>query len=280
MTNHSVNVAPSRRLQERFWPMRFIGWFGKRIITSLRDYLALIGELMLTFLMGLRPRIWRRTLRSEFQLYCFQVGVRALPAVVIMAILIGIGSVVQGLYWLELIGQQSLVGEILDLLLVREIAPTLVALIIIGRSGTVMMDEIGHMRAGGQINMLSAHGIDPRQFILIPRSFAVAVSLFVLTILFLPIAFGAGFLVASALGVTNLSVLDFADEVLSSLDWHDYALIPIKTLITGYVVGYISCIMGLHAAPTMLGVRQQLPKTFVISLIATLVIGGLTSVIL
>ncbi len=280
MTEHLATPAPRGHARKQSWPTSFVGRFGAGLIAMVRGFLAFIGGLVLTLLMGLRPGTWRRTLRAEFQLYCFEVGIRALPATLVMAVLIGIGLVVQSLYWLELIGQPNLVGEILDVLLVRQIAPTLTALIIIGRSGSVMMDEIGHMRAEGQIRMLSAHGIDPRQFILIPRAFAVAISLFTLTILFLPVAFGSGFLAASALGTTHLSPLDFAAEVLSSLDGRDYALIPVKTLISGYVIGYISCFMGIQATPTSLGVREQLPKTFVISLIATSVIGGLTSVLL
>ena len=138
-------------------------------------------------------------------------------------------------------------------------------LIVIGRSGSVMLDEIGQMVTGGQLRMLSSHGIDPLYYLLIPRTFAVAVSVFVLTVVFLPVAIISGFLAASALGVTNLSALDFADEVLSAAGWADYLLIPVKTLITGYIIGFISCVLGPEVQAGVHGIRRQLPKAFVLS---------------
>jgi len=260
--------------------LRFLRWLGDRPFRGPRAFLAFIGGLTLTLVRGLRPSNWNRTLRAEFQLYCFQVGVKGLPAVVIVAVLIGVGMLVEGLYWLGLFGQRQLLGDLLALALIREIAPTTVMLIVIGRSGSVMLDEIGQMVTGGQLRMLSSHGIDPLYYLLIPRTFAVAVSVFVLTVVFLPVAIISGFLAASALGVTNLSALDFADEVLSAAGWADYLLIPVKTLITGYIIGFISCVLGLEVQAGVHGIRRQLPKAFVLSLIATFLVGGLTSVLL
>ena len=261
-------------------PLRFLRWFGDRPFRGPRAFLAFLGGLALTLTRGLRPSNWNRTLRAEFQLYCFQVGVKGMPAVVIVAVLIGIGMLVNGLYWLELFGQRQLLGDLLALLLIREIAPTTVMLIVIGRSGSVMLDEIGQMVTRGQLRMLSSHGIDPLYYLLVPRTFAVAVSVFVLTVVFLPVAIIAGFLAASALGVTNLSALDFADEVLSSAGWTDYLLIPVKTLITGYIIGFISCVLGSEVQAGVHGIRRQLPKAFVLSLIATFLVGGIASVLL
>ena len=49
----------------------------------------------------------------------------------------------QALYWLGEAGQQELIGPVLVTVLVREITPLLVGIIVLGRSGVVILSEIG-----------------------------------------------------------------------------------------------------------------------------------------
>ena len=108
-------------------------------------------------------------------------------------ILVGLAIVFETLYWLKVFGKTESAGSLLVLVLVREIAPLVVAAIVIGRSISVFLLELGNMQADGQVRMLDAQGIDPFIYLVVPRVMAVTVCMFCLTIVFTVVTLGAGF---------------------------------------------------------------------------------------
>jgi phospholipid/cholesterol/gamma-HCH transport system permease protein len=253
---------------------------GTRSAVALGRWLFAIGHFIRVTLRGLMPGNWRRTMREEFASALFQIGVRAVPAVVIAALLVGVGLVLQLIYWLAFAGQEARIGEFIVITLVRELAPVGTALIIIGRSGAVLVDEVGQMRRSGQLALLESFGIDPVDYIQIPRAFACAVAAFLLTVVFLHVALWSAYLVASVSGVTKLTAVEMVNGVLGLMTFQDHLLLLVKPLLIGYVIGFVSIGFGLHVDPGVQGIRRALPKAFVAALIATFAIGALVSVLL
>lgn len=228
-----------------------------------------------------RPLTWRRTVRAEFFHQCHQVGTRALPFIIVTGIIIGLGMVYQALYWLQVFGQTGFAGRFLVLVLVREIAPLLVGLIIIGRSGSVIMVELGNMQIGGQVRMLDSQGIDPFLFLVVPRAVAVSVCMFSLTMIFLAVALGAGFAMSSALRAADLTLYDFIFGILSAMEIKEFAILPLKTLIIGFVVALIACTTGLAVSGSRADLVEAMPRGIVKSVLATLLLSsGLTLLLL
>ena len=257
-----------------------LGRFGQRIIDATTAIFLFTGDLSATLTRGLAPGNWRRTMGTEFQRFFYFTGACAIPAVMITALLVGLGLVLQIIYWLRVTGQEGSIGDFLVLVLIREISPVVTALIVIGRSGSVMLDEVGHLKVNGQIRMLESFGIDTTDFIAIPRCFASALALFALTTIFLHTALWSGYLAALLAGLTALSLVEFADAVLSKMSLGDHLLLVVKPTITGFVIGYIAIWHGLRVDPSVLGVRRALPKSFMYSLLATLLIGIAVSTVL
>ena len=276
MPQDSATVAVRRRTDasdRRLVP-------GRRIISRILAALEFVGEFVNVTARGLVPGNWRRTMRKEFGFYLYQVGVRGLPAVVVAAILVGIGLIVQLIYWLGFTGMEERVGEFVVLALVRQIAPVGTVLIIIGRSGSVLVDEIGQLTRSGHMRQLASHGIDPTDFITIPRAFAIAAAAFLLSNIFLHTALWSGYLAAEVAGLAKSSPLEFITEVVGIMSLDDHLLLIVKPLLTGYIVGYLSIWFGSRVGPGPHGVRRALPKAFVTSLITTFGIGGLITALL
>jgi phospholipid/cholesterol/gamma-HCH transport system permease protein len=258
------------------------GRFGIGGATVSRILVALefVGEFVGVTARGLAPGNWRRTMRREFAFYLYQVGLRGIPTVVVAALLVGIGLILQLIYWLAFTGMEERIGEFIVLALVRQIAPVGTVLIIIGRSGSVLVDEIGQLTRSGHMRQLASQGIDPSDFITIPRAFAVAVSAFLLTIIFLHIALWSGYLAASVAGLSKNSPLEFITGVVGIMSMNDHLMLIVKPVLTGYIVGYLSIWFGGRVGPGPHGVRRALPKAFVVSLILTFGIGGLITALL
>ena len=133
---------------------------GQWAIAQLQALLSFVSIAAAVLWQSCRMMTWRRSVRAEFFHQCHQVGTKALPFLSLTALITGLGVVFETLYWLRIFGQSELAGSLLVVVLVREIAPLLVALIVIGRSISVIIIELGIMQADGQVGMLDAQGID------------------------------------------------------------------------------------------------------------------------
>jgi phospholipid/cholesterol/gamma-HCH transport system permease protein len=258
----------------------FAGAVGQWTLTQIHGLIQFIGIAVAVVWQGLRPLTWRRTVRAEFLEQCHQVGMQALPFILITGCLVGLGIVYQAIYWLRLFGQSEFTGPILVLILVREIAPLFVALIVIGRSGSVILMELGNMRINGQLRMLDAQGIDPFLFLVIPRAAAVAVSMFSLTIAFITIALSSGIIASNVLGSLEFTMYDFVFVILAEMGFAEFAIIPLKTVLIGFVVALIACITGFSVAGSRSELLAALPRGITKSVLATLFISSMLTLLL
>ena len=253
---------------------------GQWTIKQLQSLIVFFSISAAVLWQSCRLLTWRRTVRAEFFHQCHQVGTRALPFIMLTALIVGLGVVFETLYWLKVFGQSEFAGSLLVVVLVREIAPLLVALIVIGRSVSVIMIELGIMQADGQIRMLDAQGIDPFIYLLVPRVMAVSVCMFSLTIAFTVVTLAAGFVAGNALSGTNLTVYDFVFEILSAMGPADFATIPVTTLAIGFVTGLIGCTTGLSFSGFASDVHDLLPPGIMKSVVATLLISVVVTLLI
>jgi phospholipid/cholesterol/gamma-HCH transport system permease protein len=247
---------------------------GEGAIGLLRPLIELSSLAVAVLWQGGRPLNWRRTLVKEFMRQCDLVGIGSLPFILLSGLLIGLAMVFQVLFWLKFLGQVSLAGKIIVLGLVREIAPLLVALIAIGRSGSVNMVELGHMRTSGQLRMLEAQGIDPFLFLIVPRCLATALSMFCLTVVFTLVALATGYLVGRVVLSTDTTVIEFINNVLGAMGVGEYVIIALKPLVAGLLITLITCTTGLSVGGPAGQLAEALPRGFVKSVLAVFLASG------
>jgi phospholipid/cholesterol/gamma-HCH transport system permease protein len=219
-----------------------------------------------------RPGTWRRTVRYEFRRALRQAIAGALSTVLITAGLIGVLMVYQALYWLGAAGQEGLIGSILVTILVREIAPVLIGLILLGRSGTVALSEIGRLGIGGQVHALEAQGLDTFQLLILPRACAFAIAAFTLGILFLLAALATGFVAGSLLEAVQMTIWAFFDRVLLALHTRDFIIVPAKLIVIGLAVALTTCLTALSAGPND-DIASLLPRGFMRGVLLILIVS-------
>jgi phospholipid/cholesterol/gamma-HCH transport system permease protein len=222
-------------------------------------------------------RTWRKTVRQEFVRHCWQVGIKALPTTILTAALIGAALVFQVLYWRrdfdDVLGALN-IDTLVVLLLVREIAPLLVGLIVIGRSATVMITELVGLRTGGQIHMLDAQGIDVFDYLVVSRLAALAVCSFALAVLFVVTALVTGQLLATATGTAERGFFEYLVVATSLLSPTEYLLLPLKTLSIGVLIGVVSCVTAFRSEKSRSDVRELLPLGYMRAVVGTLILSG------
>jgi phospholipid/cholesterol/gamma-HCH transport system permease protein len=225
---------------------------------------------------ALRPLAWRRTVRAEFWRALHQAAGGGLASALATAGLTGLALVSQALYWLGLAGQQELEGSLLVTVLVRELAPFLIGMILLGRSGTVTTTELGLLQLGGQVRIMAAQGMDPFLLLVLPRALAFAVANFTLGVLFILTALVVGFIAGSLLGSVQESLWQFLDHVLSAMKAADFAMFPAKMLAIGFLIALTACLTGLTARPGD-DTAHLLPRAFVRGVLAIMLTSLLFS---
>ena len=274
---HSVVPAPSNASPKL---RRLLAALGLWMIEHGRQPVHFISDAIAVIRQACRPITWRRPIRAEFMRQCYQVGTRALPFILVSGVFGGFGIVAQALHWLKVFGGTALFGGFLSVVLVREIAPVLVGLIVIGRSGSVILAELGTMKAEGQVHMLDAQGVDPFLYLVVPRVLALSICMFCLTVGFVAVALMAGFVSGTLVGLAQLTFLDFIQRALGSMGRHEYLSLAAKTLTIGFAVGMISCKDALALSGSAADVLDILPRSFAKSVLATLVISVLLTILL
>lgn len=225
---------------------------------------------------ALRPLNWRRTARIEFRRYldiaCFQQA----PLVLLVAALIGVGLVLQALQLLRQLGQEDLVREVVIVLLVEQIAPVMIGLLIIGRSGLILFEELSAARRADLPHALDSMGVDPFIALVMPRCIAITASSFALTVFLVGGALVASYAGAKAAGFAIGSFAFAIDNAISGVGVRSLLLTGVKSLAIGLVV---SCCFAHAALGEGVRRRHPLPTAFLRAFVAMLAVSVLITVI-
>ncbi|MDD4735063.1 MAG: ABC transporter permease [Kiritimatiellae bacterium] len=248
--------------------MKIPGGIGARVTGSVRQIshvLSLAGAVVWA---ALHPRYWPGTVRNVLARQVLFTGVDATRFIALSGMICGITVVMQAQVWLTRFGQTRMLGPILVALVVRELAPLLTNLIVLGRSGTAVASELASMRVSQQIRLLDSQGVDPFIYLVMPRAVGLAVSVFCLTIVFITVSLVTGFLTAVLAGAGQAGPMQFIQQVAQALQPVDVVVILGKTLAPGILMGVICCEAGLSVSRDLAEIPQATTLGQVRSLMA------------
>ena len=249
---------------------RFVEALGSRV----RGTLVAAGEMASLVLLTLRsiPSLIGPPVRVVGRVTVRQIfftGNQALPLTGLIAFLIGGVVVIQAVTRLSDLGAAGFAGDLLVIAVLRELGPIIAAVIVIGRSGTAMAAELASMRLRGEVDGLDTMGIDPLQYLFLPRLVGAIVSLFGLMVFFDLLAVLGGY---AALGSTTTTPLaSYLSSVLAAIQARDLALVPAKALLFGGMIAVFSCYRGLSVEASPTGIPRAATRGVVMSLVGIFV---------
>jgi len=260
-------------------PRRLLAALGRDTRQRARFMLLLAGLTLGVFREALRPLAWRRTVRMELRRALRQSVVGALTTVLVSAALVGVALVNQALFWLGQAGQENLIGSVLVSGLIRGIGPVLVGLILLGRSGMLALAEISGLHIGGQVRAMEAQGVDPFLVLLLPRSFALAIACFALTVIFIAVALLTGFIADAVLQPSTVTFWSFLNGVLKAMVVADFVIFPVKTLGVGLLITLCAGLTAFQARPRE-STAELLPRGFVGGVLVIIFVNVLLTVVI
>jgi len=229
--------------------------------------------------LAFKPSSWPATTRTVLARQLVFTGYDAIGFVGVIAVLVGISIVVQAQVWIGRFGQSELLAPLLITVIVREVGPLLVNFIVIGRSGTAMAAELAGMRVRQEIEVLDAQGLDPMVYLVMPRAVAMALCVLGLTVVFVIVSLGSGYLCGAFLGTGPGDPALFLRSVIVGLAPSDFVMLLTKTLIPGLFAAVIASMEGMSIEGMATDIPQAVTRAVVRSNAAVLVISVLISVL-
>ena len=244
--------------------MNAIASLGRSVIASVQG--IGVATLMLAQIIFSMPT-WLGVRLFIYQMY--RVGVMSLLIIAVSGLFIGLVLGLQGHSILVNIGSEAMLGTMVALTLLRELAPVVTALLFAGRAGSALTAEIGLMKATEQLASMEMIGVDPLKRIVSPRLWAGIVSLPMLTVIFSAI----GILGGKMVGVDFLGVDEgsFWSGMQNSVEFqHDIVNGIIKSVVFALICTWIAVYQGYACVPTSDGIATSTTRTVVYSSLCVL----------
>ncbi len=204
-------------------------------------------------------------------------GVEALPVISFVALLLGVIVIVQSIAQFTKFGAEDYLGQVLVMVIIRELGPLLTAIIVIGRSATAIAIELGNMIVDHEMEALKVMGVDPLRFIVAPRLIGVIITVICLTIYFCLVALIGGFIVSRFVLVLPFGV--FIETLLSAITLNDIFVCLLKSAIFGLLIALICIFHGLSVKVSSTEVPQVTTKAVVSSIFFCFTLNSVITVL-
>jgi len=177
------------------------------------------------------------------QLYEF--GVESIGIIVLCITFMGIIIILEYSYHMKIVlGNDSLIPSFAMIMLARELAPAVTALLLTSKMGASIAAELGAMKTTEQLDAYRLLGLNPVDLFVTPRVIASALATTALAFISLFIAvLGAWF---AAITVLNFSSGDFFQSLMVFLKPGDFYLCAIKAFGFGASIPIISAALGFR----------------------------------
>lgn len=247
--------------------VRFFNALG----ASLLSFFQYLGELVLLGADTFRSIFTHRLRWKLFLSQIVEIGLLSQVLVIITGGFTGAVFSAQAFFQFNKLGMGSGVGAVVSVSLCRELAPVLTALMVAGRVGAAMSAEIGTMKVTEQIDALRALAVYPVDYLVVPRTLAMMISMPLLVAECIAFGILAGYLVAVYLLDVNGPYY-----VANMVRWtrpKDIIMGLTKGFCFALLIVLISCHKGLTAREGAVGVGRATTEAVVNSSLAVLIVN-------
>lgn len=199
------------------------------------------------------------------------IGVGSLPIVLLTGFFIGAVMVLQTAAQFERFGETALTGDVVALALVRELGPSITALLVAGRNASGIASELGSMVVTEQVDAMRALGTDPSRKLTTPRVVATVLMLPLLTAVSDFIGLVGGFVLSNF--VLKLSAVQFWSRAIQALAFGDLVQGLTKPVVFGFIIATVGCYQGLRVRGGTQGVGRATTTAVVISSVFILIVN-------
>ncbi|MGE0232770.1 MAG: ABC transporter permease [Flavobacteriaceae bacterium] len=265
---------PAPRPVESSYLVRMLTDVGKAVIDAGADLVGITAMFGQTAI-GLWKLILHPTrIRPIAILHHIEyTGVRAIPIITLISMVIGAIIAQQGAFQLRRFGAEMFSVNLVAILTLREIGVLITSIMVAGRSGSAFTTEIGSMKMREEIDAMRVLALDPIEVLVVPRVIALMIALPVLTLLadFAGL-FGAGLVSWAYIGMGPEAYISYLRNIVGE---NTFWVGLIKAPFMAMVIALIACREGMSVGGSAESLGRQTTTAVVKSIFVVIVMDGL-----
>jgi phospholipid/cholesterol/gamma-HCH transport system permease protein len=213
---------------------------------------------------------------SDFTLQLQTAGVDALPIVALLGFLTGLIMAYVGLIQLRQVGATVYVANLVSLAMTREMGALMTGVIACGRTSTAYASQLGSMNVSQETDALRALGINPIEYLALPRILAVTLMVPLLAVFATFIGVFGGMIVACA---GDLSIEQYLTQAVRAITFKSFLVGFIKSVAFGFIAAWAGCYRGSVAKRSALGVGEAATSAAVLGITFIVIFDAVFAVI-
>lgn len=247
---------------------------GEAVVQAGRDFVSGIGFFGAFVVSFGRLLIGRTPVRAASVVTQLErVALRGAPIIILISFLVGAIIAQQSIFQLQTFGTVHFVADLIGILVLRELAVLLSAIMIAGRSGSSFTAELGSMKMREEIDALETMGLDPMEVLVLPRILGLVLGLPLLTFISDMAGIMGGAVVAFVYGGVSFEV--FFSRLQNAIGLNTFLVGMIKAPFMALVIGLIACIEGFAVRGSADSLGQHTTASVVKSIFVVIVVDGL-----
>lgn len=254
---------------------RMVGETSLEFADGTGRLMAFIGEAAMSLFRFVTGRARFRW--SDLWLFIEQAGVDALPIVSLLSFLQGLTMAFLGAAQLSMFGAQIYVANLIGMSMAAEVAAVMTAIIMAGRTGAAYAAQIGTMQVNQEIDALQTMGLEPMDFLVLPRMLALVLMMPLLYLYANLLGmFGGGVIAVMVLGLT---VEQFLNQLLSAVPLSVFVIGLVKSGVFGLLVALSGCMQGVNCGRSAAAVGEATTSAVVTAIVSIILADGIFGVL-
>ena len=215
-----------------------------------------------------KPENWRMYWK-EFMHQCVEIGIGALPIVVIISLFLGAVTTVQTAYQLvSPLVQASTIAQIVRDSMILELSPTVVSIVLAGVVGSKIASELGNMRISEQIDALEIMGINTKSYLIMPKILGALVVIPCLIVISAVLGIWGGRTAGALSGILATDIFDIG--LRQNLNIYNINFALYKAYTFAFILSSIPAYFGYHVKGGSLEIGRASTSAVVVSCILIL----------
>lgn len=219
------------------------------------EFFIFVGEVFDLLCQIIKSSIFGKFYFSLLMEQINRLGVGSTSITLVIGLTMGMVMTLNFGHGLTKFGGTLYVPAVVSLSLAREMAPLFTSLLVAGRVGSGIAAEIGSMNVTQQIDAIRALGVSPIRTLVIPRFWAMVISLPLLSAL----SFTIGILGGMIICMNEFDIIPsfYFFKVFSTVKFHDYMSGLFKSMIFGAIITLFGTYKGLKTKDGTKGVGSS-----------------------
>lgn len=216
---------------------------------------------------------------KEFMHQCVEIGMGALPIVIIISLFLGAVTTIQTAYQLvSPLVPQSTIAQIVRDSMILELSPTVLSIVLAGVIGSKIASELGNMRVTEQIDALEIMGINTKAYLVFPKILGALIVVPCLIVISAVLGIWGGRMAGSMAGILAPDTFDIG--LRQNLNFYNINFAMYKAYTFAFIISSIPAYYGYYVKGGSLEIGRASTSAVVVSCILILLADYLLAALL